>query len=441
MFGGPHEDVENKGTGCWLRCMDPDRPVRRCWFSPACPHVRGLPYAGRTLALCTFPQHLLLPYREKDQEQQGVATVKFRCDRDALSEALQTVQRGVSSRPGIPALTGVLLEATDDGALTMITTDLEVSARLSIVVQVSEPGIALIPARLFGDTVKSLSNAPVDVETDQGQARIRCAAYEGTLRLLPAEDFPGLQEPSGTRLTAEAGAFAEAVNQVGRGASRDEARPVLTGVLLEVSREGVVMVATDSYRLAVRELVATADGEARAIVPERAMSEAGRAAAADEKGTVEVFVDESQVSFKIGGLTLTSRLIEGEFPNYRQLLPESSESRLTISRQQLLDAVRQVGLLARDTTPVRLEFNALGVKLSSSSPDLGQAVETVEARYEGEDLTVAFNPQYLADGLTAANGETVRLDVRDGLKPGVVHGDGDEFTYLVMPVRLPASVS
>jgi DNA polymerase-3 subunit beta len=335
----------------------------------------------------------------------------------------------------------VLLEATGNGELTLITTDLEVSARLSIAVQVGEPGIALIPARLLGDTVKSLSNAPVDVETDQSQARIRCAAYEGTLRLLPAEDFPALQEPSGTRLIAEAGAFAEAVNQVGRGASRDEARPVLTGVLLEVSREGVVMVATDSYRLAVRELVATADAEARAIVPERAMSEAGRAAAADEKGSVEVFVDENQVSFKIGGLTLTSRLIEGEFPNYRQLLPESTESRLTISRQQLLDAVRRVGLLARDTTPVRLEFNALGVKLSSSSPDLGQAVETVEARYEGEDLTVAFNPQYLADGLTAAIGETVRLDVRDGLKPGVVHGEGDDFTYLVMPVRLPATVS
>jgi DNA polymerase III subunit beta len=370
-----------------------------------------------------------------------VATLKFRCDRDALSEALQTVQRGVSSRPGIPALTGVLIEAADGGELTLITTDLEVSARLTISVQVSESGIALVPARLLGDTVKSLSNAPVEFETDQSQVTIRCAAYEGTLRLLPAEDFPGLQEPSGTTVTAEAAAFAEAVGQVGRGASRDEARPVLTGVLLEVSREGVVMVATDSYRLAVRDLVASASGEAKAIVPERAMSEAGRAASADEKASVEIFVDESQVSFKIGTLTLTSRLIEGEFPNYRQLLPEATESRLTVSRQQLLDAVRRVGLLARDTTPVRMEFNALGVKLSSSSPDLGQAVETVEARYEGEDLTVAFNPQYLADGLTAATGETVRLDVRDGLKPGVVHGEGDEFTYLVMPVRLPAVVS
>jgi DNA polymerase III subunit beta len=369
-----------------------------------------------------------------------VPTVKFRCDRDALSEALQTVQRGVSSRPGIPALTGVLLQAEAGGSLTLTTTDLEVSARLMVDVSVSEPGTALVPARLLGDTVKSLSNAPVEFETDQSQARIRCAAYEGSLRLLPAEDFPGLQEPGGTRVTAEAGAFAEAVGQVARAASRDEARPVLTGVLVEVSREGVVLVATDSYRLAVRDLVATADGEGKAIVPERALTEAGRAAATDEKGQIEIAVDDSQVSFKAGGLTLTSRLIEGEFPNYRQLLPEGHESRMTVSRQQLLDAVRRVGLLARDATPVRMEFNALGVKLSSSSPDLGQAVETVEARYEGDDLTVAFNPQYLIDGLTASTGESVRLDVRDGLKPGVVRGDSDAFTYLVMPVRLPAVV-
>ena len=366
--------------------------------------------------------------------------MKLRCDRDLLSEALQVVQRGVSSRPGIPALAGVLMEAGSDGTLTLTTTDLEVSARLAIEVHVQEEGIALVPARLVGDTVKSLSDAPVEIEADQAQARIRCAAYEGALRLLPAEDFPALQPPVGTRVVAGAAVFAEAAGQVARAASRDEARPVLTGVLLEVSREGVTLVATDSYRLAVRELVATAAGEARAIVPERALSEAGRAAAALEKGDVEMFVDESQVSFQVGQLTLTSRLIEGEFPNYRQLLPEAYESRLTVSRQQLSDAVRRVGLLARDTSPVRMEFNALGVKLSSSSPDLGQAVETVEARYEGEEITAAFNPHYLSDGLAAATGESVRVEVRDGLKPGVVRGESDEFTYLVMPVRLPTPV-
>jgi DNA polymerase III subunit beta len=367
--------------------------------------------------------------------------VKFRCDRDDLSEALQTVQRGVSTRPGIPALTGVLLEAAEGGQLMLTTTDLEVSARLSVDVTLQEPGTALVPARLLGDVVKSLSAAPVEIDADSGQARISCGAYEGTVRLLPAEDFPSLQPPAGTRVTAPTARFAEAVTQVARAASKDEARPILTGVLLEVSREGITLVATDSYRLAVREISATAEGEAKAIVPERAIAEAGRAAAGEEKGDVELFVEQSQVAFSIGRLSLTSRLIEGEFPNYRQLLPEGYESRLTASRQGLLEAVRRVGLMARDSAPVRLSFNALGVRLSSSSPDLGEAVETVEARYEGEDLTVAFNPQYLADGLQVASGETVRLEVRDGLKPGIVRGDGEEFTYLVMPVRLPAPVS
>src|SRR5436309_3413146 len=242
--------------------------------------------------------------------------MKVKCDRDVLSEALQTVQRAVSSRPGIPALTGVLMNASG-GELVLATTDLEVSAR---------------------------------------------------------------------------------------------------------------------------ELSAAAEGEAKALVPERALSEAGRAAAGEEKGQVELFVEHSQVAFRIGALTLTSRLIEGEFANYRQLLPERYENQLSASRQQLLDAVRRVGLLARESSPVKMEFNALGVRLSSSSPDLGGAVEVVEAKYEGDDLTAAFNPDYLVDGLTAVTGDRVEIEVRDGLKPAVVRGEGEGFVYLAMPVRLPARV-
>jgi DNA polymerase-3 subunit beta len=368
--------------------------------------------------------------------------VKFRCDRDVLSEALQTVQRGVSNRPGIPALTGVLLQAEEAGALVLTTTDLEVSARLAIEeVNISEPGVALVPARLLGDMVKSLPEAPVEFDADSSQARISCASFEGTVRLLPAEDFPAWQEPSGTRVRVAAGAFAEAVSQVARAASRDEARPTLTGVLLEVTPEGVTLVATDSYRLSVRELTATAAGEAQAIVPERALTEAGRAAGADEKGETELFIDQSQAAFASGGLTLTSRLIEGQFPNYRQLLPEGYENRLVVSRQQLFDAVKRVGLLARENTPVRLEFNAFGVRLISSSPDLGGAIEVVEAKYEGEDLTGAFNPGYLIDGLSATVGDRVEIEIRDGLKPAVLRGEGESFLYLVMPVRLPAPVA
>jgi DNA polymerase-3 subunit beta len=365
--------------------------------------------------------------------------VKFRCDRDELSEALQTVQRAVSSRPGIPALTGVLLNASGS-ELVLATTDLEVSARLHLPVQVQDEGVALIPARLLADMVKSFEPAPVELDADGSQARIVCSNYEGTLRCLPAEEFPVLQEPSGTSVKVDAASFGEGVAQVTRAASRDEARPILTGVLLEVSREGLTMVATDSYRLAVRELTATSEGEAKALVPERALTEAGRAAAGEEKGEVELFVDQSQVAFRIGWLTLTSRLIEGEFPNYRQLLPEQYESRLSASRTQFLDAVRRVGLLARESSPVKMEFNALGVRLSSSSPDLGGAVEVVEAKYEGEELTAAFNPAYLADGLTAAVGDRVQVEVRDGLKPAVIRGEGEAFVYLVMPVRLPVPV-
>ena len=365
--------------------------------------------------------------------------MKFRCDRDAFSEALQTVQRAVSSRPGIPALAGVLLTVSGQ-ELVLATTDLEVSARLRLEVQVHEEGVALVPARLLADMVKSFDQAPVDVEEQGGQARIVCNNYEGTLRCLPAEDFPALQDPSGTRVAVKASELAEGISQVARAASRDEARPILTGVLLEISREGLTLVATDSYRLAVRELTATSGGEAKALVPERALSEVARAAATDEKGEAELFVEHSQVAFRAGTLTLTSRLIEGEFPNYRQLLPDRYENRLVASRSQLIDAVRRVGLLARESSPVKLEFNALGVRLSSSSPDLGGAVESVEATFEGEDLTAAFNPAYLVDGLNAAVGERVRLEVRDGLKPAVIRGDGEAFVYLAMPVRLPAPV-
>jgi DNA polymerase III subunit beta len=365
--------------------------------------------------------------------------VKFRCDRDDLSDALQTVQRGVSARPGIPALTGVLM-TVGEGRLTLATTDLEVSTELSIEVDAIEPGVALVPARLAADIVRKLDAAPVEFTVADNQASISCAAYEGQIRCLPAEDFPSRREPSGTAVKVAAQEFAEAVKQVAKAASKDEARPILTGVLVEANREGLTLVATDSYRLAVRELTAKGEGEAKVLIPERAITEAGRAAEAMDKGDVEILLEESQATFHAGPLTLTSRLIEGEFPSYRQLIPEGYENHLTVSRIGLLDAVSRVGLLARENSPVRLEFNALGVRLSSSSPDLGGAVEVVEAEYGGEDTTVAFNPGYLIDGLSVATGDKAKIEVRDGLKPALVRGDTEGFLYLVMPVRLPEAV-
>ncbi|MGH2723588.1 MAG: DNA polymerase III subunit beta [Actinomycetota bacterium] len=366
--------------------------------------------------------------------------MKFRCDRDLLADALATVQRGVSTRPGIPALTGVLMTVGEEG-LTLTTTDLEVTTEVRVPVETREEGTALVPARLMADMVKSLAPDAVEFDTDGSQARVLCRSFEGTLRCLAAEDFPAFREPEGVRVTAAAEPFAEGVGQVVRAASRDEARPVLTGVLLEANREGLTIVATDSYRLAVRELSATGGGEATALVPERAISEAGRAAAGEEKAEVEIILGEAQAAFRVGPLRLTSRLIDEQFPNYRQLLPEPGGNRLTAARQDLLEAVRRVGLLARESSPVRLELNALGVRLTSSSPDLGGAVEAVEANYEGEDLTAAFNPAFLGDGLAGVVGDRVEVEFRDGLKPAVLRGEGGgEFTYLVMPVRLPAAV-
>lgn len=365
--------------------------------------------------------------------------MKFRCERDLLSEALQTVQRGVSTRPGIPALTGVLVTVDDEGLL-LATTDLEVSTELRVAVDAQETGTALVPARLVADMVKSLPPDAVEFEARGGQARVACRSFEGTLRCLAAEDFPSLRPPDGVRVTVDAAAFAEAAAQVGKAASRDEARPILTGVLLEANREGLTMVATDSYRLAIRELRATGDGEALALVPERALAEAGRVAAGQEKTEVEIVLGDAQAAFRFGPWRMTSRLIDGEFPNYRQLVPESGGSRLVAPRQQLLDAIRRVGLLARENSPVRMELNALGVRLTSSSPDLGGAVEAVEAEYQGDELTIAFNPAYIGDGLAGAVGDRVQVEVRDGLKPAVLRGEGSDFVYLVMPVRLPAPV-
>ncbi|HYH28049.1 MAG TPA: DNA polymerase III subunit beta, partial [Actinomycetota bacterium] len=213
--------------------------------------------------------------------------MKFRCERDVLAEALQTVQRGVSTRPGIPALTGVMMSTGAEG-LALATTDLEVSTEVKVPVEVREEGQALIPARLIADMVKSLAPDAVDIESDGTQAKVSCRSFEGTLRCLSAEDFPTLRTPEGVKVRLDAQAFGEAVGQVVRAASKDEARPILTGVLVEANREGVTLVATDSYRLAVREISATGAGEAKSLVPERAISEAGRAAGGEEKGEVEM---------------------------------------------------------------------------------------------------------------------------------------------------------
>jgi DNA polymerase-3 subunit beta len=226
------------------------------------------------------------------------------------------------------------------------------------------------------------------------------------------------------------------VSQVGRAASKDEARPTLTGVLVEVNREGVTLVATDSYRLAVRELTATSAGEAQAIVPERALAEAGRAASQIDKGEIEIFLDQSQVAVRAGGLTMTSRLIEGQFPNYRQLLPEQFEHEVLLPREEALEVVRRVSLMAQRNSPLRLRFADGELTVSAVTQDVGEARESLPAPYTAEPLEIGFNAEFLRDGLDSVDSDTVKFKLISPLRPAVLEGESDDYVYLIMPIRL-----
>lgn len=361
--------------------------------------------------------------------------MKIRIERDTFAEVVGWVLRSVGSRATLPVLGGILIDAEGD-TLTLSGTDLEISGVAAVTAGIEEPGRVLLPGRVLGDIARSLPEGSVTLATDGGQGKLTCGSAEFVLRTLPVEDFPQIATPSGEAGTVDAKLFATAVNQATKAASHDEARPILTGVLLEASGSKVTLVATDSYRLAVREIEwAGPKGDTRRVVPARALLEAVRAA--EGEGEVRVSIGENQVGVASGGRSLTTRLIEGEFPNWRQLLPNELPNTLVIARDVFLEAVKRVGILAQQGTPLRLELAEGGVKLASGTQDLGDATEHVAGAFTGEPTTVAFNPAYLADGLQACTGAEVRLGVRDGLKPALLTAaEPDGFTYLLMPVRI-----
>jgi DNA polymerase-3 subunit beta len=277
----------------------------------------------------------------------------------------------------------------------------------------------------------------VRIEVEAGEARVSCGSAEFTLRTLPTEDFPPLAAPAdapgGSLSAAE---IASAVGQVTKAASRDEARPILTGVLFEATEQKITLVATDSYRLAVRDIAWKGPKESlKRVVPARALAEAARAAEGEDE--VSIALGENQVAVSGKDRRLTTRLIEGEFPNWRQLVPDDQPNRLTVDREAFLESVRRVGILAQQGTPVRLELGPSGVRLTAGTQDVGEAADLVEGKYEGEPLTIAFNAAYLSDGVQAIEGSEVVLSCRDGLKPAVLRSpDGGSFLYLLMPVRI-----
>jgi DNA polymerase-3 subunit beta len=366
--------------------------------------------------------------------------VKFRCERDTLADAVATAQRAVASRTGaMPVLSGLRVSLTP-GALELVGTDLELTIRVRIPAETEGEGSAVVPARLFSEIVRQLEGDTVSVELADDDAQIKAGRFETTLRTLSAAEFPRLPDVSEGGVRVEAAAFAEALRQVVPGASRDDARPILTGVLLTASAGGLRLVATDSYRLALRDLqgVSMLEEGQKVLVAAKGLGEVQRLLST-ETGEIDVVLGEREVVFRVGTTEVTTRLIEGEFPNYQQLIPSGYPNRLTVARDTLQAAVNRVRLVgqSKDTAPIRLNMNAEGLELSAIAQDVGEAHESVEAKYEGTDLTVAFNSQFLLDGIDAAASDEVVIESIDPLKPAVMKAtDSADFLYLLMPVRI-----
>ena len=364
--------------------------------------------------------------------------MKFRCERDVLAEALATAGRAATGRTGsLPVLSGVRLELAGD-RLTVTGTDLELTIQLALTVGGESDGAVVLPARLVSDIVRSLGDPKVELAAGADEVVISAGRSKFSVRPLSIEDYPKLATPAANAVTLPAAAFGEALRQVVRAASTDEARPILTGVMLASEGDGLRLVATDSYRLAVRDLTGTnvLGTDQKVIVPSRALQELQRLLGAEAELTLRL--GEREATFEIGSTRLTTRLIEGEFPNYRQLIPQTYPNLLTVHRESLLEAIRRVKILAKDATPVRLQLTEDGLRLTAITHDVGTAADELDATFAGDELTVAFNPEYLTAGVEAADSDEVTLETQDSLKPAIVRGVGKpDFLYLLMPVRVP----
>jgi DNA polymerase-3 subunit beta len=374
--------------------------------------------------------------------------MKVICGRQSLLSELQVVARAAATRGAIQALSGVRL-ATSDSRLELSATDAEIALCSSLEAKIEEAGVVLLPARLLVDILRALEGESVLLEqrAEAGEVTVSSERATFSLRTLLADDFPRVPEPpddTGVELPAQA--VASTIERVAKAASRDETRPVLTGILMSVDEEGLRMVATDSYRLSVKETPLGDDGREagresfQANVPARALQELSRVTSETGADTIKIAARDNQVVFGVERMTLSSRLIDGQFPNYRQLVPEAYEHELVVSRNELLSVVRRISILAQRTAPLRLRFEGGEVTLSAQTPDVGEASETVPVNYEGEALEIGFNPQFLQDGLDSVHSDDLVIKLISPLRPGLLEAAGDDeegkFLYLIMPVRL-----
>ena len=368
--------------------------------------------------------------------------MKLTCDRSALVDKLAILARGVSTRSALPVLSGVLLQAAD-GNLELFSTDMELSIKASLATQVERDGEIVVPARLFTDIVRNLPDDTVSVEANEATVKVRAGRAEFSLNAWSASDFPQ------TSTFDTAGAFSvgrepfvATLSKVGRAASRDETRPILTGVLMTILGDVLKMVATDSYRLAVKEtkLDEALAAEVQAIVPVKALGEVARLAAALGPGDISIAISENQALFQLsdpaGDVWIASRLIDGQFPNYKQLLPDSFDHEVTLARDVFMGAARRVSLLAQKNAPLRLSFATDKLTMRALTQDVGQAEESLDIEFAGEAFEIGFNPAYLIDGIDAIAEPSVLLRFTSPLRPGLISGGDGDFVYLIMPIRL-----
>jgi DNA polymerase III subunit beta len=362
--------------------------------------------------------------------------LRITCAKSELASALSVVSRAVSTRGAVQVLGGILLQAEDD-KLTLSATDMEISIRTSLAGEAEGDASVVVPGRLLTDLVRLLPDDKVTLAYDEGDGvlAVTSGSHASRLNVYSAEDFPRLPPLDVDLQTIDAGALLATVEKVGRAASRDESRPVLTGVLVRFEGQKLVMAATDSYRLAVKETDLAAPGpDLDAIIPARALQELTRLAAGAEE--VELGVHENHVIFSAGDVWLTSRRIDGQFPNYKQLLPETFEIEIGIAREALHEVVRRAGLMAQRNAPLRLRFAEGELTVSAQTQDVGEATESLPIEYAGEELEIGFNPDFLRDGLEAVSADTVQLKLINRLRPGLIAAPDESFWYLIMPIRL-----
>ncbi len=374
--------------------------------------------------------------------------MKIRVERDVLAEAVAWVARSLPARPPAPVLAGLLLKA-EDGALSFSSFDYEVSARVSVDAEIDEDGTVLVSGRLLADICRALPNRPVEISTDGVRATVVCGSSRFTLHTLPVEEYPALPQMPTATGTVPGEVFASSAAQVAIAAGRDDTLPVLTGVRIEIEGDTVTLASTDRYRFAVREFLwkpENADASAVALVPAKTLLDTAKALTSGDTVTLALSgsgAGEGLIGFEGAGRRTTTRLLEGDLPKYRTLFPTEFNSVAVIETAPFVEAVKRVALVAERNTPVRLSFEQGVLILEAGSSDDAQAVERVDAVLEGDDISIAFNPTFLLDGLSAIDSPVAQLSFTTSTKPALLSGRpavdaeaDDAYKYLIMPVRL-----